>query len=274
MLQEVIGPRFQELLRSRFTLERHTVAHALLAGLGSEAVVTTNYDNGYELAAAAVQPTGRQLRVLPREHAQAGSPWLLKMHGDVALPESIVLTRQHYLEYADARTPLTGMVQALLMTRHMLFVGFSLVDDNFARLAYQVRRVLVTGGSLDQKVGTVLALRADPAREKLWEPDLDHVAMAEPPARDDEEEATRALVMRGARRLELFLDRLAWRAANVRGGRETFLLDPRYDAVQRSPAEEALRQRLLELERSAGPEERNTAAWQAVGAALRSLGAK
>ena len=60
--------------------------------------MTTNYDNGYELAAGAVQPADRPAKVLPREYAEAGSPWLLKLHGDVAKPESIVLTRQHYVE--------------------------------------------------------------------------------------------------------------------------------------------------------------------------------
>ena len=267
ILYDELGEGFAPLMQKRFTLQHHALAHALLAGLGADAVVTTNYDNGYELAAAAVQSPHRRLRVLPREHAEPGSPWLLKMHGDVVQPHSIVLTRDSYLDYGDTSAPLTGMVQALLMTRHMLFVGFSLVDDNFARLAHQVRRVLHTAEPSDRRVGTVLALKSDPARERLWRDDLDHVPMS--PVQEDE---GRAGDLRAARRLEIFLDRVAWRAATVRGGLERSLLDPRYDAMLREPSELRLRERLQELNKSVGHEERSTQAWAEVQAALVKLG--
>ena len=55
------------------------------------------------------------------------------MHGCVTQPESIVLTRKHYLRYADRNQALSSIVEASLMQQHMLFVGFSLRDDNFYR---------------------------------------------------------------------------------------------------------------------------------------------
>lgn len=54
--------------------------------------------------------------------------WLLKMHGCVTRPDEIVLSRDDYMSYDRARSALGGMVQAMLMTKHMLFVGFSLVS--------------------------------------------------------------------------------------------------------------------------------------------------
>jgi hypothetical protein len=260
---DVLGDRFYAFMSERFAVRRHALAHSLLAALQAPSVVTTNYDNGYELAAAVVQSGNAPLRVLPQEQATPGSPWLLKMHGDAQHPESIVLTRSQYLEYGDLRTPLAGMVQALLMTRHMLFVGFSLVDDNFARLAYQVRRLLNAGGQSDQRVGTVLFLRRDPLRERLWQQDLDPVAMTDEDG--DEGEA--------ARLLEVFLDRVAWKATRARGGVEQLLLDKRYDGMVRPSAEADLRKRLRALAADATPEERATPAWQAVARALAELGA-
>ncbi len=56
----------------------------MLAGLDVEAAVTTNYDNGYELASVAVRDPSRPLRVLPREYAEPGLPWLLKREAGVA----------------------------------------------------------------------------------------------------------------------------------------------------------------------------------------------
>lgn len=73
--------------------------------------------------------------------------------------------------------------------------------------------------------------------------------------------------------MEIFLDRMAWRAATTRGGSERFLLDRRYDAMPRPDAEVELRHRLRELEADVGPELRGTAAWRTVQAALQSLGA-
>jgi hypothetical protein len=191
------------------------------------------------------------------------------MHGDVAKPKSIVLTREHYVEYGGGNAPLTGLVQAMLMTRHMLIVGFSLLDDNFARLAHQVRQVLRHSEPGDRKVGTVLALQREPARQQLWSSDLDYVAMTEAPAGSEKPPLAPA-----ARLLEVFLDRLAWKATTTCTGSEAFLLDERYDAMQRPEAETQLRKRLEALLHEVTAEERETPAWRGIQDALAALGAK
>ncbi|MFC3688584.1 SIR2 family protein [Aquipuribacter hungaricus] len=270
ILSDILGDDFHQFMAQRFRLSTCAPAHMLLAGLRTDAVVTTNYDNGYELASESLHPKEHPLRVLPRQHAQAGSPWLLKMHGDVEAPKDIVLTKSHYLDYADARSPVTGMVQALLMTRHMLFVGFSLVDDNFARLAHQVRRLMHDAHPQGRKAGTVLALQADRARERLWRDDLDRVCLAD---EDPGVEPDRRVLV-AARRLELFLDRLSWCAESARHGREVLLLDGRYDAMPRTPAETSLRDKLNDLRGEVSADEQQTAAWHVVEEALATLGGR
>jgi len=139
-------------------------------------LVTTNYDPLVELAAADI---GRPLRVLPFQEAVPGAPWLLKLHGDAAHPDSIVLTREQYLEFGDHRSALAGVLQSLLLTRHVLFVGTSMLDDDLIRIAHQVRSALqVPGEEHRRRTGTVLALREDPVRARLWERDVETVAMA------------------------------------------------------------------------------------------------
>ena len=71
--------------------------------------------------------------MLPMSPIPSAKRWLLKMHGCVTRPEDIVLTRTDYIRYAESNAALGGIVQALMMTKHMMFVGFSLTDDNFHR---------------------------------------------------------------------------------------------------------------------------------------------
>lgn len=256
-----MGQRFPQYMAERFTMRRHALAHALLASLQVQAAVTTNYDNGYELASAALK-TPAPLRVLPRERALSGGPWLLKLHGDVVKPESIVLTRQQYLAHGETAAPLTGMVQSLLLTRHMLFVGFSLVDDTFARLTHQVRRVLAQALRDTGTVGTVLHLRDDPARAQLYAAELQHIHAG---GRDEHVDVA-------ARRLELFLDRLLSTTARLRDGSERYLLDDRYAGMPWMKEERSLRTTLLALAADVDPQVRRTAAWDRVREALADLG--
>ena len=144
-----------------------SLAHQLLAALPVREAVTTNYDCLFELASEAA---GRSVSVLPYAIERDADRWLLKMHGCVSCIEDIVLTREDYLRYENRRTALSGIVQALLITRHMLFVGFSLSDDNFHRIADAVRRALepVARRGADRRFGTTLVLSPEPLLAELW----------------------------------------------------------------------------------------------------------
>ncbi|MCU1605375.1 MAG: uncharacterized protein JWP46_1840, partial [Modestobacter sp.] len=199
-------------VQERFGPGPYSLAHALIAGLPVEEFVTTNYDPLVELAAADL---GRGLQVLPFEEATAGAAWLLKLHGDSGHPDSIVLTREQYLQFGDSGSALAGVLQSLLLTRHVLFVGTSMLDDDLIRIAHQVRTALARpGDGARPRSGTVLALREDPVRARLWERDVETVAMA--PADVPAAEA--------ARRLEVLLDLLGCLSSRPTG----YLLDPAY----------------------------------------------
>jgi SIR2-like protein len=201
----------------------HALAHALLAALPVRETVTTNYDRLFEAAAAG---TGRPVCVLPGERPRGQQRWLLKLHGDVADSDSVVLTREEFLEYDIGRSALSGVVQALLLTRHVLFVGLSLLDDNLVRIAHRAGQVRPPGSGV---VGTTLSLNRDPLRAELWSEALEDLAMAS----SSSDTAT------AARRLEVFLDRVGAGAAEPVG----YLLDPAY-AGMLSDAERELANRL------------------------------
>lgn len=99
------------------------------------------------------------------------------MHGCRTQPATIVLNRQDYLRYQQQRGALAGLVQALLLTRHLLFVGFSLRDDNFLALMDEVRRACPEPHG---RLGTALMLGSSDALRKLWQNELDLVFLQNP----------------------------------------------------------------------------------------------
>jgi hypothetical protein len=202
----------------------YTLTHALLAGLPTNEFVTTNYDELFERAAGAA---GMPVVALPYEPVTSSRQrWLLKLHGTVGSPSDIVLTREDYLRYPDRRGALAALVQALLITRHMLFVGFSLGDDNFHRIVDDVRKALGDRGSDPEPFGTALMVRAPSFTHELWKGDLDVVTL-------DESE------------VGLVLDRVLAMSSTLTG----FLLDESFAGFL-TPEEARLKSLLIPLEQA------------------------
>lgn len=254
LARELGQEALERYVQERFGPGPYALAHALIADLPVQELVTTNYDPLVEQAAADV---GRDLRVLPFEEARPGAPWLLKLHGDAAHPGSIVLTREEYLRFGDSRAALAGVLHSLLLTRHVLFVGTSMLDDDLVRIAHEVRSALqLTGPGDAHRSGTVLSLREDAARARLWERDVETVAMggADVPAAD------------AARRLEVLLDLIGCLSTPPTG----YLLDPAYRGLL-DEEERALADALAAVAELV-PDGGASSAGREVAALLRRLG--
>ena len=232
---------------------RYALPHALLASLPVDELVTTNYDDLFERASLdADEPVA----VLPIRSAARGERWLLKMHGCVTRPSSIVLTREDYLRFQENRTALAGIVQALLLTRHMLFVGFSLADDNFHRIAHAVRSATRQDGGGPSRFGTALVVGGNSLSRELWADDVDWVSFAEAGDRAQQ-----------ARAVEIFLDRVGCAAATA----TSHLCDPRYEGVL-DDGEREVRALVDALVAGASPAAKATASWAEVERLLARLG--
>jgi len=228
----------------------HGLSHGLIANLPVQEIATLNFDQLHELAAKGA---GFELSVLPYE--PVSDRWLLKMHGCIAQGRrhDIVLTRSQYLGFTQHRASLTGLVQALLVTRHMLFVGFALRDDHFHSVVHDVRRAL---GDTERtgKLGTALLLEPDELQQELWEKDLSYVA-------------TGNGGLDSARRLEIFLDLVL----SLASGSDEYLFDATFEEVL-TDDERALRDELAELA-SRESAFAGAPAWQRVRQLLDDLGA-
>jgi NAD-dependent SIR2 family protein deacetylase len=244
--------------------KHYSLTHALLAALPVREVVTTNYDQLFEQAWR--HPTADDVTILPnRTSAAQTRRWLLKMHGCLSDSKNIVLTRESYTRYDENLPALAGIVQAFLITRHMLFVGFSLADDNFHRIVDAVRRLREqeTPGTL-QRFGTTLTLGKVGLVETLWEDDLYRVAM-------EPQEGMQSFPSAAARRLQIFLDYLLSRTRDT----SHLLVGERFDPIL-SPGEQHLRDVLtVFVERLTGEHAaaiRQTVAWPLIREMLLSLG--
>ena len=56
-----------------------------------------------------------------RGDAGSNMPQLIKMHGCVTEPDSIVITREDYMRYADNNGALRGLLSEMLMQRELVW---------------------------------------------------------------------------------------------------------------------------------------------------------
>jgi hypothetical protein len=130
------------LLREQFDDATGT-AHLLVMSLGCGIVYTTNQDNIFELAAAKYhKPHKVIVGIRDLAEAEPGQYLLVKFHGDLAEPESVVFTTSSYAQrMKETDNALDIRLRSDLLGKGLLFIGYSLQDENLRELLRQVRRV-------------------------------------------------------------------------------------------------------------------------------------
>ena len=199
VLKQQHPDRFAGAVQKAVAAERPSLLHGLLASLPVKEFVTTNFDELFEGAATTAN---RQLAVLPGNPVGGSDRWLLKLHG--TLGKDLILTRGDYLGANSRHVALRGLVQAMLMTRHMLFVGYSLSDEDFHQLVHEVRSSLNEDHTT---FGTALMPAPHAFMQHLWK-DVSIVDMSQ---RNDPADAQLALARR---RVAMLLDYVGSRAVS------------------------------------------------------------
>lgn len=234
---------FTTAVISAVDMPRYGLAPALLASLDSEQAVTLNYDRLFEIAASDAHAPRR---VIPGKETEP-ERWLLKLHGTVEEPASIVLTRDDYLNFNADRAALSSLVKATLMTRRLLFAGFGVSDPHFHEIVHDVRRSLP---DRSEPFGTVLTMTDSPTTRKLWHGDLEFIVLPSPRLHD------------------IFLDALLAHAAST----HSYLMASGYAAAL-PPADAALREALLGFLSTIPELARESNAWTLIAEQLSALGA-
>lgn len=141
-------------------------AHRLLLSLSLNLLYTTNQDNLFELVA---KHYGRRYhRVVTLDdlsNAVPGEPLLIKFHGDPDVSSSLVFGSRSYQERMKAENhPLDIKLRADLLGKQLLFVGYSLQDENVNKLLNSVKRAFA--GKLPPSY--FLAFDYDPSMDDLY----------------------------------------------------------------------------------------------------------
>jgi formylglycine-generating enzyme required for sulfatase activity len=123
-------------------------AHAALMETPWPFLVTTNFDRLIETA--FTQTAGRMLTTswtyeqLVKANA-AGNQFLVKLHGSVEDPDSVVLTESDYARLAAKEERLLRFIgESLLTMKRVMFVGLSMSDPELRSLLLQSR--IITNG--------------------------------------------------------------------------------------------------------------------------------
>lgn len=138
--------RYHRFLQERYRLasSQPSKAHQALARIRPwPFVITTNFDKLLEAAFTQLGHISPATVTEPDElivSLRSGEFFILKLHGDIDRPQSIVLTRDEYEQFIHSRRGqlLLDTLQQQLMFRTVLFVGFGLTDPNFLRVFGEV----------------------------------------------------------------------------------------------------------------------------------------
>eukprot|EP00178_Gracilaria_changii_P023251 TRINITY_DN70569_c0_g1_i1.p1 TRINITY_DN70569_c0_g1~~TRINITY_DN70569_c0_g1_i1.p1 ORF type:complete len:505 (-),score=88.09 TRINITY_DN70569_c0_g1_i1:3701-5215(-) len=264
LIEERMGrAKFRPAVADAVSGGHFTPAHSLLAELRVP-VATTNYDGLFEEAAE-----GGEVRRLPWDSAIVSEAsrrregrFITKLHGCVSHPATIVLTRRDYLRYGDKRQALRGVVHDMLLTTHVVFVGFSMTDDNLHLIIDEARECLEgkSGKDPDGVFGTILSLRENEMFRKLWDQDFNVVTFG------------KSWADKPAWYHDCFLDCVGASLANAR---ETvsFVLDDNFEEIL-SPVAKRIKNALRPLLDMAKEEKvKESPAWESIEILLSKLGA-
>jgi hypothetical protein len=233
-------------LEERLAIERLSLLHVLLANVGARDAITTNYDVGYERACRAA---GIEVQIVP---SPGGTHRLVKLHGSLGdAGGEPLLTRDQLLDFQTDRGAIAGVLQMLLLTGHLLFIGYSMSDPSLHGAIHAVRRAIEQeAGTGRPSMATSLQVDPSPALSALWDRTIEVVW----PAADRYPSAGERV-----RQKEILLDLLADAASHATI--PLLAMDDEAASLDLTGDERELRDALVALEQAHRRDRPRTALW-------------
>ncbi|RDZ42954.1 hypothetical protein C5B86_14810 [Haloferax sp. Atlit-19N] len=129
--------------------EQHRQEIELLQEIQPHAIITTNYDPLLEVIFPDYEPiVGEQ--ILRSDYQSIGE--ILKIHGSVSDPSSIVLTDQDYAVWEEKKKYLSAKLLTYFAEHPVLITGYGVGDSNVKRILADIDEILATEGSVIQNL--------------------------------------------------------------------------------------------------------------------------
>ena len=148
---------------------RDSGPHNHIVDLDFPVIYTTNYDSWIE---RSFQERGKAFRKIVGVKDLAESKHeeteIIKFHGDLDTPATIVLTESDFLRRMSLDEPLDIRLRSDSLARPILFAGYSLSDPNIRYLLYRLRQLWSQYTDEDTKPSSyVLILEPNDIQERL-----------------------------------------------------------------------------------------------------------
>lgn len=102
----------------------------LILDIAPHHIITTNYDTLLENSASVKTANYKVIYEDKDLLSNASDGYIIKMHGDIDHPQTIVLKESDYIDYEQTHPLISTYIKSLLVNHTFLFVGYSLNDNN------------------------------------------------------------------------------------------------------------------------------------------------
>ena len=139
-------------------------AHRLIARLPFKVIVTTNYDRLLEQELESRRlPYTRVVRNEEIAYIDERKLLLVKMHGTIDVPSTIVITEDDFWEFFQSLPTISVVLKAFFATKNLLFFGYNLADRSFKEMYIQAVM------NVDRHQRRAYAVQREPsAYDKIW----------------------------------------------------------------------------------------------------------
>ena len=121
-------------------------------------IITTNYDKLIEIC-QSVQRDNYGVIIDDKDLLDSTKKkYIIKMHGDIDYPDTIILKESDYLEYSQKHVLIEMFVKSLLADHTILFLGYSLNDYNIKLIISWINYIRTQNKAIsaDKKVGYIV----------------------------------------------------------------------------------------------------------------------
>lgn len=209
---EMLGYWLRESLTVCKDLVAKSTAHEMLVNLGFPIIYTTNYDRNLEAAYELHRrPYAKITNARDLANLVDGITQIVKFHGDLDDPESLVLTESDHFERLSFETPLDVKLRSDALGKTILFIGYSVSDMNIRLLLYRLWQTWNQSGFAHDRPPSFIFM---PGENKVQEKVLRHWGIS---VLHDSADAPGAALINFLRRLSEEVSRLRSSRPEMRG---------------------------------------------------------